>query len=314
MAYARDLDLNLLRIFVVVAETGSVTKAAERLYVTQPAISAALARLNAAVGAPLFVRQGRGLTLSVRGERLLDAARPHLQALVDATRAAPPFDPATSDRTLRIGLSDAAEAWLLPALLRRLATDAPRIRVIVLPVQFRTVEDALVHRRVDLAVTVADTLPSSITRVPLLAGEFACVFDPRHARFRRLTADEYFARDHVIVSYNGDLRGVVEDVTGRQRRVRCSLPSFAHVGDVVDGTGLLATVPAPIAAHLRAVRPHLATAPLPFALRSDSGLELLWPIAIDDDPACRYLRGEIAAVAEARPPASFVLTKRRRPR
>ena len=66
-AYGRDLDLNLLRVFVVVAETGSATAAASRLYLTQPAISAALKRLAAAVGAPLFAREGRGLALTARG-------------------------------------------------------------------------------------------------------------------------------------------------------------------------------------------------------------------------------------------------------
>jgi LysR family transcriptional regulator, mexEF-oprN operon transcriptional activator len=68
--YARDLDLNLLRVFAVVAEAGSVTEAAERLYLTQPAVSAALGRLQRAVGAPLVARQGRGLVLTARGQRL----------------------------------------------------------------------------------------------------------------------------------------------------------------------------------------------------------------------------------------------------
>src|SRR5687768_13802596 len=128
--YGRDLDLNLLRVFVVVADTGSVTKAAARLYLTQPAISAALRRLTTAVGAPVFVKHGRGLVLSAHGERLLAVARPHLQALVDATLQAPAFDPSTSDRILRLGLSDIAEMWLLPLLLRELAVEAPRMRVI----------------------------------------------------------------------------------------------------------------------------------------------------------------------------------------
>ena len=85
--YGRDLDLNLLRVFAVVAETGSVTQAAGRLYLTQPAVSAALRRLHDAVGAPLFARLGRGLVLTARGERLLAQARPHLQALVRGSKS-----------------------------------------------------------------------------------------------------------------------------------------------------------------------------------------------------------------------------------
>src|SRR5688572_20510183 len=106
--YARDLDLNLLRVFIVVAEAGSVTVAASRLYLTQPAVSASLRRLTGAVGAPLFVRSGRGLALTARGERLLRVARPHLQALVDAATTPVAFDSRTSDRIIRLGLSDAS--------------------------------------------------------------------------------------------------------------------------------------------------------------------------------------------------------------
>src|SRR6185436_18891813 len=92
--YGRDLDLNLLRVFAVVAETGSVTEAASCLYLTQPAVSAALRRLTTTVGAPLFVRSGRGLILTSRGERLRVGLQSHLQGLVDAALAPPTFDPA----------------------------------------------------------------------------------------------------------------------------------------------------------------------------------------------------------------------------
>jgi LysR family transcriptional activator of mexEF-oprN operon len=147
--YGRDLDLNLLRVLAVVADEGSVTAAASRLYLTQPAVSAALKRLAIAVGAPLFVRQGRGVALTARGERLVARVRPSLEALVDAALSPPSFDPRTSDRTVRIGVSDGAEPWLLPRLLRCLEREAPRMRIVVVPVQFRTLGEALSARRVD---------------------------------------------------------------------------------------------------------------------------------------------------------------------
>src|SRR5688500_3738557 len=104
--YERDFDLNLLRVFLAVAELGSVTAAAGRLYVTQPAVSAALGRLSRAVGQPLFARSGRKLVLTARGERLRATARPHFDALLAAALSPGAFEPATSERTLRIGLSD----------------------------------------------------------------------------------------------------------------------------------------------------------------------------------------------------------------
>lgn len=298
--YGRDLDLNLLRVFAVVADVGGVTAAAKVLYLTQPAVSAALRRLTTAVGAPLFVRRGRGLALTTRGQRLRDGVAPHLQPLIDAALTGPTFDPATSERTLRLGLSDSAEQWLLPRLLRVLADEAPRMRVVAVPVQFRTVGAALAAG-LDAAVTVADELPADIRRERLLAGAFTCLFDPRHVRVRALTERAYFAHEHVIVSYNGDLRGVVEDVLGKPRSTRCSVPSFASVGALIDGTALLATVPSLVAAQVLAVRPHLRTRPLPFTLPT-AFIEMLWPAARDDDPPGRFARSRISRIARSLAP------------
>lgn len=295
--YGRNLDLNLLRVFVVVAETGSVTSAAGQLYLTQPAISAALRRLTESVGAPLFTRQGRGVALTSRGQQLLARARPHLASLVDAALSPIEWDPKTTERTIRLGLSDVSEALIVPPLLRILERDAPRIRIVVLPVQFRTVGEALSSQRIDMAVTVADEMPTSIRRKALYQGSFVVLFDPRHARLgKRVTEEQYFAHDHVIVSYNGDLRGIVEDLLRKTRSVRCSLPSFSSIGPIIDGTKLLATVPEDVATYVRRAYPHLATAEKPFRLEG-TPMELLWPAATDDDPAMRYVRETIERVS-----------------
>ncbi|HZS39289.1 MAG TPA: LysR family transcriptional regulator [Polyangia bacterium] len=298
--YGTRLDLNLLRVFLVVADRGSVTAAASQLYLTQPAVSAALRRLTDAVGAPLLARQGRGVALTSRGTRLAAAARPHVAALVEAALAPAHFEPATSERTVRLGLSDAGEAWLLPALLRTLAREAPRMRLIVQPVQFRTVAEALASRRLDAAVTVADELPSSIRRRALFDDTFVCLFDPRHVRLPpRPSERDYFAREHVIVSYNGDLRGIVEDLVGKARSVRCSVASFHNLGPIVDGSALVATVPALVAEEIRRTRPHLRTARPPFRFEGVP-MELLWPAVDDDDAAGGFVRERIVEIAGAR--------------
>lgn len=301
--YGRNLDLNLLRVFVVVAEAGSVTAAAAKLYLTQPAISAALRRLTESVGAPLFARQGRGVTLTSRGKQLLADARPSLASLVEAALSPPVFDARTSDRTLRLGLSDVTEAWLLPALLRLLEREAPRIRIVALRTQFRTVGEALRSRAMDAAVTVADELPTSVRRKSLFTGGFVCMFDPKHVEVGKSISERaYFAHDHVVVSYNGDLRGIVEDMLHKTRNARCSVTSFSNIGAIIEGTSLLATVPLPVASHARRAHPALRTAKLPFDL-SGSPMELLWPAALDDDPAGRFVRDAIERISarERRP-------------
>ena len=221
-----------------------------------------------------------------------------LSALVGAALSPPGFTPQDSERTLRLGLSDAAEAWLLPPLLRVLEKQAPHMRLIVVPVQFRTVVEALSSQRVDLAISVADELPAGSKRQSLFFGGFVCLFDPRRVRLTaRPTLAAYLAQEHVIVSYNGDLRGIVEDTLGITRRVRCSVPSFSSVGSVVEGSALVATVPRSVAREIRRLRPHLRLGNLPFALKG-SAVELIWRAAVDDDPACRFVREHIIRIAK----------------
>jgi len=292
--YVKDLDLNLLRVFAIVAEEGSITRAAARLYLTQPSVSASMARLGSFLGTELFARQGRGIVLTSRGAELLRAVRAYLLPLVAATMIAPTFDPRASTATVRLGLADAMESLLLPALLARFRIEAPAMRVVVLPVQFRTVEAALLGDKVDLAVTVADELPKSILRQPLQLGAshgFVCLYDSRFARLPKAISErDYLEREHVAVSYAGDLRGIIEDSLGKARNVRVSVPAFSYVAEVVDGTPLLATVPALFARHLIQTRPYFKTARLPFSPESAT-LELLWSRVTDDDPVARFVRG-----------------------
>lgn len=298
--YARDLDLNLLRVFLVVAESGSVTEAAQRLYLTQPAVSAALRRLTERVGSPLFTRAGRGLTLSARGQQLVVTAKPHLSGLIAAALSPAVFDPKTSDATIRLGLSDINESWLLPPLLRELGDEAPNLRLIVSAVQFRTVGEALSLDRIDAAVAIADDLPAGMQRQALFTSDFVCLFDPAHVRLpKRLSLERYLAEAHAVVSYNGDLRGVVEDVLGIQRRVRLSVPSFQSLGWSIEGTPLLATVPRTFARQLLRIRPNLRSVALPFEISgTPPPMELIWRETRTDDPALTFIRERVASIAQ----------------
>jgi LysR family transcriptional activator of mexEF-oprN operon len=184
-------------------------------------------------------------------------------------------------------------------LLRFLDVEAPGIRLVCSPIQFRTVGEALATRRIDIGVTVADELPASVARRSLIRSHFVCLFDPRFVRLGvRPTERAYLAQDHVIVSYNGDLRGVVEDTFGKERRVRCSVASFGSIGAIVDGGRLVATIPSVVAPQILRVRPHLRIAPIPFAHQPGT-MDLLWPTALDADPACRFVRDAIVRLADA---------------
>lgn len=294
---ARDLDLNLLRVFVVVADAGSVTEAASRLYLTQPAVSAALKRLASAVGDRLFAREGRGIVLTARGRRLLESARPHLEALIGAAMSPAAFDPRSSDRTVRMGISDSNETWLLPGLVRVLEREAPSMRLVVVPVQFRSVVRELASASIDFAVTVADDLPAGTRRMSLFTGGFAVLLDRRHSGVKgKLTRARYLEHHHVVVSYNGDLRGVIEDYLGVARKVRISVPSFHMIGEIVSGTSLLATVPLNVARDVVERHRGLAIVELPLTLES-AAMELVWRSALDDDDSVSFVMGHVRRLA-----------------
>lgn len=300
--YGRDLDLNLLRVFAVVAEEGSVTVAAQKLYVTQPAVSAAIKRLSAFVGAELFTRQGHGLVLTNRGARLLAAAQAHLLPLVTAAIAPLVFEPQSSTASVRLGLSDGMEP-LLPIILRLLRDEAPNMQLVVVPVQFRTVEAQLLSENVDLAVSIADDLPRSIVRQPLHFGSdspagFACLYDPRFVTLSDPVSEaEYFEQEHVIVSYAGDARGIIEDTLGKSRKVRVSVGTFSYVAEVVDGSALVATVPLALGRHITKTRPHLRCVVAPFVVTDVVGLDLLWLRSTSDDDVVRFARDLVTRAA-----------------
>lgn len=287
-----------------------MTAAASRLYLTQSAVSAALGRLRTAVGEPIVTRHGRGVVLTERGAQLVAEARPHLEAIFHAALQPSRFDPRTTDRIVRLGLADIADEWMLPCLLRVLDEQAPNMRLVCSPIQFRNVGEALATRRIDLAVTVADELPGSVARHPLVTSSFVCVFDPRWVRLgARPTERAYLEQDHVIVSYNGDLRGVIEETFGRQRRIRCAVASFSAIGAIVEGSRLVATVPTIFVEHVMRLRPKLRAAPIPF--RHPPGtIELLWPKAVEVDPAVRLVRQAIEVIGAERQKASMKWLRR----
>jgi LysR family transcriptional activator of mexEF-oprN operon len=125
------------------------------------------------------------------------------------------------------------------------------------------------------------------------------LFDRRHVKpGKRISERQYFEHEHVIVSYNADLRGIVEDALQKLRRTRCSVASFASVAAIVDGSALLATVPRVVARSAVSQRPALGFTELPFRLEGAT-TELLWPSASDDDEACAFLRDLISEVGVA---------------
>jgi len=301
----RGLDLNLLLVLHALLKERNVTRAASRLFIGQPAVSGALKRLRHAFGDDLFVRTSHGMEPTPRALELAAVIGPLLGSLQQALSARPSFDPSTSDRVFRIGLSDSLEVALMPALMQRLAQTAPKARVIS-RVSDRLHSAALLDSgEVELAVGVLQDVPTWQRRRSLFDWTFVCVFNPQHVRVRakRITLAEYLRYPHVITSFDASLSGFIDDrlkERGLARRVVFSSPHFATSPLIVRQMPAIATVPTFIAATWRDAL-GLSVSPVPIDVPTYA-VEASWTAANDGDAGLQWLIAELqASVATSGP-------------
>lgn len=293
---ADDLDLNLLRVFHHLFAERSVSRAAERLGVTQPAVSNALARLRRRLGDELFLRAPGGLAATPRAERLAAEVLPALARIREALDLRDRFDPAGSPRTFVLGVTDIGEIVFLPALLDRLARVAPSLGL-------RTVRDAATNLReglaggeVDLAIGLLPQLQAGFVQRRLFTQRYVALFRQGHALDRPEPPDvaAYAQAEHVAVSSPGTGHGRVDEALRRLgvvRRVRLTVPHFVAIGHILAASDLVATVPERLAAHL--AEPFgLCARPLPVAL-PEIPITLFWHERVQRDAASRWMREQI---------------------
>ncbi|MEX3951652.1 LysR family transcriptional regulator [Paraburkholderia sp. EG287B] len=259
------LDLNLLRALDALLDERNVTRAAQRLSLTQPAVSAMLTRLRESFGDPLFVRSQRGI---VPTERALQLAAPLKQVLSEIEQMLQPqaFAPAEAEMTLTLASTDYALRAVVVPYLARLRETAPGVRAVIVPVQHERLQAQLESGDVDLALITPETTPADLHARRLFDERYVCVMRADHpAAQRRLTLERFCALDHALVSYEGgSLSGVTDEAlarVGRTRRVTVSVNSFLVLPDILLTSDLIAVVPSRLvkdAAGLAVIEPPLA--------------------------------------------------------
>lgn len=244
----RSLDLNLLKAFHVLLEERSVTRAAARLALTQPAVSAMLNRLRDNFGDPLFVRAQRGI---VPTPRALDLEEPLARVLRDIDTLLQPadFDPASAEMTVSIAGTDYSLRAVVVPYLSALRQQAPGIRVALLPIQDDQVAAQLERGEIDLALMTPASVQPDLHARRLFDEIYVCVLRVGHPAIENgaLTLERFCALDHAIVSYaGGGFRGATDavlEVMGLSRRVVLSVPSFLVLPDILRSSDLVAMVP-----------------------------------------------------------------------
>jgi DNA-binding transcriptional LysR family regulator len=289
----RDLDGHALELLLAVAEEGSVTRAAQRLGLTQSAVSHGLDKLRAIAGDALFVRSGRGIVATVHAEALARRAR----TLLDELRAfgqAAGFDPSHWHGSVTVAANDLQRDLLLPALLRRLRADSPGATLRVIP-SGAPRPQLLRDNDCDLVITPRPPEATDIVHKRIFEDRYAVFFDA-DARMAPATRDEYLAAEHVSVRYE-DRRTLDIDAWlaehAMPRTIVATVPGFAGIAALLRGGPWLATLPS-LLAH--GVLRGLASAPPPFETPV-MPMYLVWHRRRQDDPSHRWLRGAVEAVA-----------------
>jgi DNA-binding transcriptional LysR family regulator len=263
------MDLSLTRVLCAVYEARSVSRAAEVLRLTQPAVSHALGRLRQEVADPLFVRTTVGMVPTPQADQLYLRFREALQLIGEAVDEARAFDPKTSTRRFRISLSDIGVMVFLPLILRQLQAEAPDIAIQVCQIAVPDLLRALEAGQIDFALGNLPALERHTEHYLLFDEHYVCVLREMHSVIASDMSRELFlATRHVAVISPFSGHRMVEDAMvehGLHRRIVLETPHFTSVPDILAQTDLIATVPSRVATLFAATH-RLRCLPLPIAM------------------------------------------------
>ena len=292
-------DLNLLPIFVTLIEERSVTRAAERLGMTQPAMSNALARLRVMLRDQLFIRERYGIQPTPVAIELAPAVAEALSRLDEAVLGQQAFDPATAERVLTIAPNGYVEFVLVPAIVARLQRVAPGIKLRLKPYGNDLVETGVISGTTALVLGRIVEPPDNLVVQHLMDEGLACVVRADHPEVGDAITREQFERlKHVNIVPPGRMRaGLFQALAQQQlkRDVAISVTNFFAVAEMVAVTDYCATLPNLICRRL-AHDSRLKVLPAPVDL-STFPVEMAWHVRYRHDPAHRWLRGLIGEVA-----------------
>lgn len=311
-AHFRTLDLNLLRVFDEVMSERSLTRAAKKLSITQPAVSNALRRFREAVGDELIKRDGQLMVPTPRALALWPAVREALRQLQE-TLSPSSFVPAEATTTFVLAMADATAAELMPGLIGIMDRDAPGVSLRVVPLTTRDPRRLLDLEEADLALGYFPAALADLTaraqageavafnHQRLYSGEYVCVMRREHPLARGpLTLNRYCAARHMLVSFSGRPFGFIDEALasiGRERRIVLTVNQFFTAGKVVAQSDLLTVLPRHFV-KVTGISDQLVLRELPFAMPAVH-VDALWHHRLHRVLPHEWLRDSISALAQA---------------
>lgn len=303
----RTLDLNLLRVFDAAMSERSLTKAAVKLALTQPAVSNAIRRLRDTLGDDLLRRSGQGLVPTPRAQALWPTVQEALRQL-QASLSPSPFVAASASTTFVLTMADATAAELMPGLVAVMDRDAPGVALRVVPLTTRDPRRLLEDELADLAIGYFPVVLASLTAQAqagetapyqhqrLYDSDYVCVMQRDHPLANEpLTLDRFCEARHLLVSFSGRPFGFIDEALaglGRQRQIVLTVNQFFTAGRVVASSKLLTVLPRHFVS-VTGFAEQLVLRELPFAVPAVH-VDALWHRRLQHDSAHAWLRGVIA--------------------
>ena len=294
-AETQSIDTRLLSVFDEIYKTRSVTGAAFKLGLAQPAVSIALSKLREHFGNPLFVRTSAGMEPTPFGEGLVGPVRAALDALREVMGHRNDFDPSSADRIFRICMTDISQLVLLPKLWEKLHVTAPGISIEISPL-LPDIATQLESGEADLALGYIPQLEAGFYQQLLFKQNFVCMVGKDHPSIvDTLSLQQFEDADHAVISSSGSGPQIIDQEIARlglRRRISLKIPSFLGAAFVVEHTDLLITIPERLGDVLQG-RGAFRIFPVPFAL-AGYAVKQHWHERYHHDPGSRWLRGVIS--------------------
>ncbi|WP_208246463.1 LysR family transcriptional regulator (plasmid) [Rhizobium sp. T1470] len=288
----KGLDLNLLVALDALMTKRSVTAAARMINLSQPAMSAAIARLRTYFGDELFSMQGRELVPTPRAEALAPAVRDALLHIQLSVIAWDPINPAQSDRRFRIILSDFMTLVFFERVVERLAREAPGVSFELLPLDDDP-HELLRRGDVDFLILPDVLMSSAHPKAKLFDEALVCVGCPTNKQLLGdISFETYMSMGHVAAQFGRAKKPSVEQLLllehGFKRRVEIVVPGFTLIPPLLSGTNRIAIIPLRLANHFAKIIPlRMVNSPLPLLSFAEA---VQWPALHDKDQASIWMR------------------------
>jgi len=288
-----ELDLNLLVVFNQLLVERRVSKVADNLGVSQPAVSNSLAKLRKLLGDELFLRTPKGMEPTPYADQLAESVSYALSMIHSGVNQRTSFEPSSAKCSFTIGMTDIGEIYFLPALIERLRRDAPGVTLSTVRNTTVNVRDELEAGKVDIAMGLLPQLKAGFFQRRLFMQSYVCLMRRGHRLDKRkISLVEFCAAEHLVVVSAGTGHGKVDELlqrSGIERTVRLTVPHYVSVGHILQGSDLIATVPERLADRL--LGPFgLAKVPHPAKL-PEIAINVFWHAKYHRSPANRWLRG-----------------------